>query len=209
MSRSASLRELANTIEERCASTRSTMASSTCGQIEPGWSDSPGSVMSGTGTRTVRSKVFGAGGETIVIGAAPTRNRPTSSAGRTVAESPIRCTGRSVSMSSRASDRARCAPRLEPAMACTSSTMTVRTVRSVSRAAEVSMRNSDSGVVIRMSGGVRCILRRAAAGVSPERTPTVISGGSSPSRLAVWVMPTSGARRLRSTSTASALSGEM
>lgn len=93
-------------------------------------------------------------------------------------------------------------------MACTSSTITVRTVRSVSRAAEVSMRNSDSGVVMRMSGGVRCIERRSLALVSPERTPTLMCGGSSPSRFAVWVIPTSGARRLRSTSTASAFNGE-
>ena len=37
----------------------------------------------------------------------------------------------------------------------------------------------------------------------------MISGAGRPRRLAVWVMPISGARRLRSTSTPSALSGEM
>ena len=37
------------------------------------------------------------------------------------------------------------------------------------------MRNSDSGVVMRMSGGVVAIARRSLAGVSPERTPTVMS----------------------------------
>ena len=98
-----------------------------------------------------------------------------------------------------------------PATAWTSSTITVSTWRSVSRAWEVSIRNSDSGVVIKMSGGVRESVRRSAAGVSPERMPTVTSGsrpGSSPSRSAVWRMPIKGARRLRSTSTASALSGE-
>ena len=35
VSRSASLRELTNTIVERCAVTRSTTCRSTCGQIEP------------------------------------------------------------------------------------------------------------------------------------------------------------------------------
>ena len=69
---------------------------------------------------------------------------------------------------------------LVPATACTSSTMTVSTRVSVSRAADVSIRNSDSGVVIRMSGGFLISARRSPAGVSPERTPTEISGGVSP-----------------------------
>ena len=47
-----------------------------------------------------------------------------------------------------------------------------------------------------------------ALAVDVERTPTVISGTCSPSRSAVCRMPVSGARRLRSTSTASAFSGE-
>ena len=58
--------------------------------------------------------------------------------------------------------------------------ITVSTLARVDFAADVSMRYSDSGVVIRMSGGVRTSWRRAAAGVSPERIPTVISGGSAP-----------------------------
>ena len=87
--------------------------------------------------------------------------------------------------------------------------MTVSTLRSVSRAWLVSIRNSDSGVVIRMSGGAVESLRRSAALVSPLRSPTVTSDRLSPSRSAVWRIPANGARRLRSTSTASALSGEM
>ena len=87
--------------------------------------------------------------------------------------------------------------------------MMVSTSLSVSRALEVSIRKSDSGVVMRMSGGLLSSARRSDAGVSPERTPTVISGAGRSRRLAVWVMPISGARRLRSTSTPSALSGEM
>ena len=55
-------------------------------------------------------------------------------------------------------DSARCAPRLEPAMACTSSTITVSTAESIRRALEVSSRNSDSGVVTRISGGWLTIL---------------------------------------------------
>ena len=55
---------------------------------------------------------------------------------------------------------------------------------------EVSSRKSDSGVVIRMSGGLRSIAARSFCGVSPVRTATVSSDWS----------PASGPRRLRSTS---------
>jgi hypothetical protein len=79
---------------------------------------------------------------------------------------------------------------------------------SASRTDDVSMRKSDSGVVMRMSVGVRANARRSLAGVSPERTLTPMSGPGTPSRVAAWPMPTSGARRLRSTSTASAFIGE-
>ncbi|SHW86983.1 Uncharacterised protein [Mycobacteroides abscessus subsp. abscessus] len=164
--------------------------------------------MSGTGTSTLRSKVLAAGGLTMLVGAAPDRNRATSSGGLTVADRPIRWAGLSSSSSRRSSERARCAPRLVAATACTSSTMTVRTVARVSRAADVSMRNSDSGVVIRMSGGVAISWRRCAGEVSPERTPTVMSGAGVPTRSATLVMPVSGVDRLRSTSTARAFSGE-
>ncbi len=66
------------------------MRSSTSGQMEP----SVRLVMSGTGTWTCSSKVLSAGGATMVGGAVPARNRATSSAGRTVADNPIRCAGR-------------------------------------------------------------------------------------------------------------------
>ena len=48
----------------------------------------------------------------------------------------------------------------------------VRDARRISRARLVSIRWSDSGVVIRMSGGLRTIRCRSAAGVSPLRTAT-------------------------------------
>ncbi len=61
---------------------------------------------------------------------------------------------------------------MPPASACTSSTMTVSTLRSASRACEVSSRNSDSGVVIRMSGGCRgqlaALVRRGVAGAHAD-----------------------------------------
>ena len=60
----------------------------------------------------------------------------------------------------------------------------------ISRAPLESMRYSDSGVVMRMSGGLRRIAARSFCGVSPVRTPTLRSAP----------IPRSGARRLRSMS---------
>ena len=165
--------------------------------------------MSSTGTETVRSQFFRDGGATISTGAEPARNCATSSLGSTVADSPIRWAGLGSSASSRSSDTARCAPRLVPATAWTSSTMIVSTSLRVSRALDVSIRKSDSGVVMRISGGWLSSERRSDAVVSPDRTPTVMSGAGRSRRLAVCVMPISGARRLRSTSTPRALSGDM
>jgi hypothetical protein len=131
----------------------------------------------------------------------PPTKRAISSSGRWVAESAMRCTGRSHSRSSRSRLSARCVPRLVAATACTSSTITVSTVRSVSRArGEVRIRKRLSGVVISTSGGRRTCACRSRAGVSPVRTATEISGGSRPMRSAVARMPASGPRRLRSTS---------
>ena len=110
--------------------------------------------------------------------------------GRCVAERPMRCTGDGRSWSRRSTVSARWAPRFVPATACTSSRISVSTVRSISRACDVRMRKSDSGVVIRMSGGLRAICWRSFCGVSPVRTATRSSERS----------PASGPRRLRSTS---------
>ena len=94
-------------------------------------------------------------------------------------------------------------------MAWISSTMTVRTLRSVSRADDVSIRYRDSGVVINTSGGRRIIRCRSRAGVSPLRIATVGAWGSGvSSRSAACWMPASGARRFFSMSTASARSGD-
>ena len=87
--------------------------------------------------------------------------------------------------------------------------MTTSMWRRASRAWDVKRRNSDSGVLIRMSGGAVSILRRSSGGVSPVRTPTTIGDRAVPSRAAAASMPVSGDRRFRSTSTARAFSGEM
>jgi hypothetical protein len=120
----------------------------------------------------------------------PTMNRPTSSSGFCVALRPMRWTSCSAFPASRSSVSARCAPRLVEATAWISSTITVSTSVSTSRAWEVSIRYSDSGVVMRMSGGVRRIAMRSFCGVSPVRTATSTSAP----------IPRSGAIRLRSTS---------
>ncbi len=71
----------------------------------------------------------------------------------TVADSAMRCGEYPRSRSNRSRDSARCAPRLLPASACTSSMITVLTPCNATRAFDVSSRNRDSGVVIQMSGG--------------------------------------------------------
>ena len=96
-----------------------------------------------------------------------------------------------------------------PATACTSSRITVSTPASASRAAEVSIRNSDSGVVIRMSGG-RVVERpplggRGVAGADAD--PDLRLGQPQAHRLLADAR-SAGTRRLRSTSTARALSGD-
>ena len=174
--------------------------------------------MSSTGTTTFSCSRFALGGCTTVTCRDPPRKPATSATGRTVADSPIRWAGPRAapgsapairSASRRSSDTARWAPRLLPASACTSSTMTVSTPRSVSRALEVSSRNSDSGVVISTSGGLLASLRRSSAAVSPVRTATLMSGSATPRLRAACRIPVSGARRFRSMSVASALRGEM
>ncbi len=240
--RSAPRRELANTSVERCAATRSTTRSSTCGQIDgrrgpaaaapDRSSGTPGlagpaatpavapvrSVRSGTGTTTSTSTRLVAGGCTTCTARpasaelrAPARKVATASTGRTVADSPIRWAGppsASSSASRRSRLRARCAPRLVPATAWISSRITVRTPASPARAAEVRTRKSDSGVVMSTSGGRVANARRSAGGVSPVRTPTLTSGSPTPAVPPTCRIPTRGPRRFRSTSAASALSGE-
>ena len=96
--------------------------------------------MSGTGTETVRSQVLAASGRTTVTGVVPPRKRATVSTGSTVADRPIRWAGWGRIWSRRSRVTARWAPRLVPATACTSSTITVCTWVRLDRALEVSMR---------------------------------------------------------------------
>ena len=85
---------------------------------------------------------------------------------------------------------ARCAPRLVCATAWISSTITCSVPSKIFAAWLVSIRYSDSGVVMRMSGGWRTIAWRSFCGVSPVRIATFTSAP----------MPRSGARRFFSTS---------
>ena len=96
-----------------------------------------------------------------------------------------------------------------PATAWISSTMTVLTLRSMARLrSAVTMRNSDSGVVMRKSGGRFSMAARSAAAVSPVRTATRMSGASRPMAAAIAAISVSGASRFCWMSTASAFSGD-
>ena len=175
--------------------------------------------MSSTGTTISRSSSLGLPASAIRhLRFGPTRNWATRSSGRWVADSPIlwgsmpaassasrepEATDRPAlpdagaagllvltSLESRSSVSARWAPRFDWATAWISSTITASTPVRISRTAEVIIKYSDSGVVIRMSGGLRRIAWRSFWGVSPVRRPTAMS----------TPMPVSGARRLRSMS---------
>ena len=87
--------------------------------------------------------------------------------------------------------------------------MTVRTLRSIDRLrSAVTSRYSDSGVVIRMSGGCLSMAARSAAAVSPVLTATRMVGALSPSRPAAAAISRSGASRFCWMSVASAFSGD-
>ena len=114
---------------------------------------------------------------------------------------PARC-------SSRSRESARCAPRFVGTSAWISSTMTVSTLRSASRALrgeqEVEGLGSGDQDVRRLALEARALARRRVSGADRD-------GGqawASPRAAAKFATPMIGARRLRSTSTASAFSGE-
>ena len=137
--------------------------------------------MSSTGTTTDRSNVFcdrrlhdghraPAGEEGRDLVDRPDRGRQPDAlgrrrrAGRRAARGSARGARRAWSRTRRAPRRrSRCRRRAAP-----------RAPRSVSS------RNSDSGVVMRMSDGRRANTRRSSAGVSPERIATVTSGVGQP-----------------------------
>ncbi len=202
-SRSAARRALTKMIVERCARTSLRSSGYIAGQIElrvdsppaPLSSGSlgplPGSTIDSTGTWIFRSRGFLAPASTTrQVRCGPTRKRPISSSGFWVALSPMRCGSPSARSLSRSSVSARCEPRLVDATAWISSTITASTPVSISRAWLVRIRYSDSGVVMRMSGGWRRIAMRSFCGVSPVRIATEMSRS----------IPRSGARRLRSMS---------
>ena len=138
----------------------------------------------------------------------PPTNSATVSSGLTVAEramrwnSPLKSTSLSTAVM-------RWVPRLLPATAWISSRMTVVTPVSVARLPlAVSRMFRLSGVVMRISGGWRSILRRSSPGVSPLRVWTLRAGKAAPARAKYSRSSCSGAIRLRRTSLLSALRGE-
>lgn len=113
------------------------------------------------------------------------------------------------SASSRISDRLRCEPRLLPATAWISSTITVRVVDSIARPeSDDSNTYSDSGVVTRMCGGRFLTALRSCCVVSPVRTAAWISGAAVPESRRACAIPASGSSRFTRMSLDSALSGD-
>ena len=182
LSRSASRRELANTIVERWASIRSSTRSSTCGQIDVRRSAPAAAAGQVAGRLAQRGHVLDRHDDLQLerlrrrrlrrpsTGRPPARNVATSSTGRTVAESPI-------ALRRRVEQRVEALERQRPG-GRRAWWRTPRAPRRRSRCRrraatrgppDVSSRNSDSGVVIRMSGGRRANSRRSSAGVSPVR----------------------------------------
>ncbi len=186
--RSARRRLLTKISVERCAFTSSSSSGYIAGQIErvraspstssatsgsSGGAPVPSSRMSSTGTITRRSSSLAAPASTIVTGRGrpssswPPRKRAISDSGRWVADRPMRCSvppSSATSRSSRSRLRARWVPRLVPATAWISSTITERTPARTSRPREVSSRKRLSGVVMSTSGGVRSIALAVALG---------------------------------------------
>ena len=151
--------------------------------------------MSSTGTTTCEVELLrDAGVDELDRRGRRATKRPISSSGRCVAERPMRCSGRrrasrcepldaTARDARRASSRRRRAPRRRSAC---------RRVRSSSRACEVSSRKSDSGVVIRMSGGVaqhrRALLLRRVAGADARRASSRPEPGERPAQVALDVV---------------------
>ncbi len=126
-----------------------------------------------------------------------------------VADRPMRTVRRPHRASSRSRLSARWLPRLLPATAWISSTITVRTFRSIARPlSEPSSTYSDSGVETRMCGARFLIALRSAVVVSPVRTAVRMPCGGRPIALSCSPMPSSGPCRLTRISFDSAFSGE-
>uniref|UniRef100_A0A0S6YY90 Response regulator n=1 Tax=Mizugakiibacter sediminis TaxID=1475481 RepID=A0A0S6YY90_9GAMM len=139
----------------------------------------------------------------------PTSSRAIASTGFCVADRPMRTSGRGHSACRRSRLSARWLPRLLPARAWISSTITVRVPASMRRPdSEPSSTYSDSGVVTRMCGGRLRIEVRSVAGVSPVRTAVRMSTSGRPSRSSSARMPPSGTSRLRWMSFDKAFNGE-
>ena len=129
--------------------------------------------MSSTGTTTSRSSSLRVPASTSVISRpVPATKRPISASGRCVADRPIRCIGCS-SERFEALERER---QVRAALRAGDGMHLVEDQRLDAAEHLPSLRrqqeNSDSGVVIRMSGGLRSICWRSRCGVSPVRTAT-------------------------------------
>ena len=199
VSRSASRRELANTRVERWAGDEvddalldvrpdRRPATGRRRPVRSGSARPPGraarssrrpsassSAMSGTGTTTSQvERPWPTAVARSVTGSRRRRRasgRPPRPGGPSPTARPAGPAARAARRAARG-ESARCAPRLVPASGVHLVDDDGLDAGQRLAGREVSSRNSDSGVVIRTSGGVRANGRRSSAGVSPERTAT-------------------------------------
>ena len=149
---------MAGQIERRVASPPASGSNS----VAPAPGVASGSTIDSTGTWILRSSSLRTPVSTTRHRRwGPTMKRPTSSSGFWVADRPMRWTSAPAASVSRSSVSARCEPRLVEATAWISSTMHHRVPSNSFWACPVSIRYSDSGVVMRMSGASRSICWRS------------------------------------------------
>ena len=110
----------------------------------------------------------------------PTSSRATVSIGRSVADRPTRCTGSATTCASRSRVRARCEPRLSGHRVDLVHDHRPDGARHGPAPLRRHHQDSDSGVVIRMSGGCLSMAARSAAAVSPVLTATAIGRRGQP-----------------------------
>ncbi len=129
--------------------------------------------------------------------------------GAMVAERPMRVNSRPTDSRRRSRLSERWTPRLLEHTSWISSTMTHWTSRNFLRkTGAVRTMERDSGVVMKMWGGLRVCCCRSRVDVSPERTPTRMAGGSSPSSRASASISARGSSRFLLMSFARAFRGE-
>ena len=204
--RSAMRRVLTNTSVVRCRTVSSASLSYTRSHTSLGITASSGTGGSSSPRSRARTWPTSTTAQSAPV---PARKCATVDKGFCVADRPMRTGGVSHKASSRSRLSDRWLPRLLPATAWISSTITVRTPASMARPlSEPSSTYSDSGVDTRMCGARRRMALRSAWVVSPVRTALRMPCGGSPIACNCAAIPSSGASRFTRISLDKAFNGE-